>query len=128
MIVHWCTSSGGGCSGGRVTGILSVATHDVCLGRARLMASLGQQACGDVVSNFDLVSMCPAVPDFVPSRFGVAPMGGADTGIHHWGGSCWCGRGWDSGGAHSCDGELDVSNGFGEFALVATRILMVVFF
>jgi hypothetical protein len=35
-------------------------------------------------------------------------------GFHHWGGSHWCGRGWDAGGAQLCDGELDVGDGFGE--------------
>jgi hypothetical protein len=96
MNVRWCTPSGGGCSGGRVTGIVSVATHDVYPGCAGLMAGLAQQACEAVVSNLDLVPVCPAVPNLVPSRFGVAPVGGADMGFRQWGVSCWCGRGWDS--------------------------------
>ncbi len=75
------------------------------------------------MSNLDLVSMCSAVPDLVPSRFGVAPVGGADTGFCHWGGSCWCGRGWDSSGAHLCNGELDVSNGFGEHCVGGHQVL-----
>ncbi len=59
-----------------------------------LMAGPAQRACGTGVANLDLVSMCPAVPDLAPtSRFGVAPVRGADTGFCHWGGSHWCGRG-----------------------------------
>ncbi len=45
MNVRWCIPSGGGCSGGRVTSNLSVATHDVCPGHAGLMAGLARQAC-----------------------------------------------------------------------------------
>jgi hypothetical protein len=123
MNVHWCAPSGGGCSGGRVTGIVSVATHDVCPGHGGLMAGLAQQACGAVVSNLDLVFMCPAVPDLAPSRFGVALVGVADAGFHHWGGSCWCGRGWDSGGALLCNGELNVGNGFGERCIDGHQVL-----
>jgi hypothetical protein len=114
MNVCWCTPSGGECSSGRVSGIVSVATHDVCPGCARLMAGLAQCACGAGVANFDLVTLCPAVPKLVPSRFGVAPVRGADTGFRHWGGSHWCRRSWDASGAHLCNRELDFSNGFGE--------------
>jgi hypothetical protein len=66
------------------------------------------------VANLDLVAMHPAVPDLVPSRFVVAPVRRADTSFHQGGGSSRCGRGWDTGRAHSCNGELDVGNGFGE--------------
>jgi hypothetical protein len=121
MNVCWCALSGGGCRGGRVSGVVSVATHDVCPGCAGLMAGLGQRACGTSVANLDLVSMCPAVPNLVPSRFGVAPVRGADTGFHHWGGSHWCRRGWSS--THSCDGELDVNNGFGEHSVSGHQVL-----
>jgi hypothetical protein len=55
------------------------------------------------VANLDLVAMCPAVPNFVPCWFGVTPVGGANMGLRQWGGSCWCVRGWDSGGTHSCN-------------------------
>ncbi len=79
MNFHWCAPSGGGCSGGGVTGIVRAATHDVCPGHARLMAGLAQQAGGAVVANLDLVVVCPAVPDFVPSWFGVTPVAGANT-------------------------------------------------
>jgi hypothetical protein len=85
MNVCWCTLSGGGGSGGRVTVILSVATHDSCLGCAGLMAGLARRACGAVMSNLYLVSVCPAVPDLVPNRFGVAPVGGANMDFCHWG-------------------------------------------
>ncbi len=123
MNVRGCAPSGGGCSSGRLTGVLSVATHDVCLGHAVLMAGLAQQACGGVVSNLDLVSTCPVVPDLAPSRFGIAPVGGADRGLHHWSRSCWCRRGWNSGGAHLCNGELDVGNGFGEHCVGGHQII-----
>jgi hypothetical protein len=93
MNVRWYASSGGGCSSGRVSGIVGVATHDVCLGFTQLMAGLVQQACGTGGANLDLVSMCPAVLDLIPSRFGVAPVRGADMGFPHWSGSHWCGRG-----------------------------------
>jgi hypothetical protein len=75
MNVRWCTSSGGGCSSGRVTSVVSVATHDVPPGHGGLMAGLAQRACEAVVSNLDLVSVCPAVPNLAPSRFGVALVG-----------------------------------------------------
>ncbi len=93
---------------------MSAATHDVCLGCTRLMVGLAQHACGAGVTNLDLVAVRPAVPDLVPSRFGVAPVRGADSGVCQGSGSSRCGRGWDAGGAHSCDGELDVGDGFGE--------------
>ncbi len=38
MNVHWCALSGGGCSRGGVSNVVSAATHDVCLGCAELMA------------------------------------------------------------------------------------------
>ncbi len=66
------------------------------------------------MANLDFVSVCLAIPDLVPSWFGVSPVGGANTGFCQWGGSCWCGRGWDSGSAHLCNGESDVNYGFGE--------------
>jgi hypothetical protein len=103
--------------------MVSVATHDVHPGHSRLMAGLAQQACEAVVANLDLVLVCPAVPDLVPNRFGVVPVGGADTGFHHWGGSCWCGRGWDTRGTHSCNGELDVGNCFGECCIGGHQVL-----
>jgi hypothetical protein len=46
MNVSWCTPSGGGSSGGRVSNVVSAATHDVHPGCAGLMASLAQHACG----------------------------------------------------------------------------------
>ncbi len=66
------------------------------------------------MANFDLVAMCPAVPNLVPSRFGVTPVRGADTGFCQGGGSSQCRRGWDAGCTHSCNGELDVGDGFCE--------------
>jgi hypothetical protein len=75
------------------------------------------------VANLDLVAVCPAVPNLVPSWFGVAPVEGANTGLHQWGRSCRCGRGWDSGGAHSCNGELDVGNGFGGHCIGGHQVL-----
>jgi hypothetical protein len=123
MIVHWCTQSGGVCSIGRVSSIVNVATHDVCPGCAGLMDGLAQQACGAGVANLDLISVCPAVPDFVPSRFGVAPVRGVDTGFCHWGRSHWCGRGSDAGGTHLCDQELDVSKGFVEHCISSHQVL-----
>ncbi len=93
---------------------MSAATHDVCLGCAGLMAGPAQRACGAGVANLDLVTVHPAVLDLVPRRLCVAPVRGADTGIRQGGRSSRCGRGWDAGSAHSCNGELDVSDGFGE--------------
>ncbi len=80
------------------------------------------------MANLDVVTVCPAVPDLVPSRFGVAPVRGADTGLRQWDRSSWCGRGWDAGRAHLCDGELDVGDGFGECGVGGNQVLMVVFF
>jgi hypothetical protein len=73
--------SGGGCSRGGVSDIVSAATHDVCPGCTRLMAGPVQRACCADVANLDLVIMHPAVPDLVPSSFGVAPVRGVDRGI-----------------------------------------------
>ncbi len=101
---------------------MNVATHDVCPGCTGMMAGLARQACGTGVANLDLVSMCPAVLDLVPSRFGVAPVRGVDTGFRHWGGR-WCRRGWDTGGEHSCNGELDVSDAFGERCVGGHQVL-----
>ncbi len=42
MNVHWCAPSGGGCSGGGVSGVVRAATHDVCPGPAGLMAGLAR--------------------------------------------------------------------------------------
>jgi hypothetical protein len=123
MNVCWCAPSGRGCSIGRVSNIVVIATHDVCLGCARLIAIPAQQACGAGVANLDLVTMHPAVSDFVPSRFGVAPVREADTGFRQRGGSRWCGRGWDTGGAHSCNGEFDVGDCFGEPCIGGQKIL-----
>jgi hypothetical protein len=67
--------------------------------------------------------MCLAVPNLVPSWFCVAPVGEANTGFHQWGGNCWCGRGWDSGSAHLCNGELDVGDGFGEHCIGGHQVL-----
>jgi hypothetical protein len=75
------------------------------------------------VANLDLAAMRPAVPGLVPSWFGVTPVGGANTSLRQWGGSFWCGRGGDSGGAHSCNGKLDVSNGFGERCIDGHELL-----
>jgi hypothetical protein len=66
------------------------------------------------VANLNRIAVCSAVPNLATCRFGVAPVTGADMGFRQWGGSSWCGRGWAAGSVHSCDGELDVSNGFGE--------------
>jgi hypothetical protein len=93
---------------------VSAATHDVCPGCAGLMAGPAQRACGAGVANLDLVTMRPAVPNLVPSRFGVAPVRGAAMVIRQGGGSSWCRKGWDAGHAHWCNGELDVGNGFDE--------------
>jgi hypothetical protein len=87
MKIRWCAPSGGGCSRGGVSNIVSAATHDVCPGCAGLMASPVQRACGAGVANLDLVTVRPAVPNFVTSRFGVAPVRGVDTGIRQGGGS-----------------------------------------
>ncbi len=67
--------------------------------------------------------MRPAVPSLVPSRFGVAPVKGVDMGVRQGGGSSRCGRDWDAGGAHSCDGELDVDDGFGECCIGGNQVL-----
>ncbi len=75
------------------------------------------------MSNLDLVSMCPAVPSLVSSRFGVSPVGGADMALHHCGGSSWCRRGWDSSGVHLCNGDLDLGNGFGERCVGGYQVL-----
>ncbi len=123
MNVHWCAPSGGGCSGGRVYGVVSVTNHDVCPGCTVLMVGLVQRACGADVTNLDLVSMCPVVPNLVPTRFGVAPVRGADTGFCHWDRSRCCGRGWDAGGAHLCNGKWDVGDGFGERCVGGHQVL-----
>jgi hypothetical protein len=81
MNVRWCIPSSGGCRGGGVSNVVSAATHDVCLGCAGQVASPAQRACGTGVANLDLVTMHPVVPDHVQSRFGVAPVQGANTGI-----------------------------------------------
>ncbi len=75
------------------------------------------------MTNLDLVAVCPAVTNLVPSWFGVTPVGGVNTCLRQWGGSCWCVRGWYSGGAHSCDGEFDVGNGFGEHCVGGHQVL-----
>ncbi len=72
--------------------------------------------------DIDLISVRPAVPDLVPSRFGVAPVRGADTGICQGGGSRRCRRGWDASRAHSCNGELDVGDGFGECGVGGNQV------
>ncbi len=87
MNVRWCASSDGGCSSGGISGVISVAFHD------GLMAGLARQAGGAILANLDLVAVCPAVPNLVPSWFGVTPVVGANSGLCQWGGSCWCGRG-----------------------------------
>jgi hypothetical protein len=92
------------------------------------MASLARRACGTGVSNLDLVTERPAVPELVPSRFGVAPVRGVDMGFCQGGRSSQWGRGWDASGAHLCNGELDVGYSFGGIVVVATRFSMVVFF
>ncbi len=123
MNVRWCT-----CSVGRVAGIVKVATHDVCLGCAGLMAGLARQACGTGVANLDLVSVCLAVPDLVPSRFGVAPVRGVDTSFHQWGRVIGAGEVGTS-AAHICAiKSWMLTMALVSVALVATRFLMVVFF
>ncbi len=120
----WCAPSSGGCSGGGVPGVVRAAIHDVCPGHARLMAGLAQRTVGGaVVANFDLVSMCPAVSNFVPCQFGDTPVGGANTGFYQWGGRCCCMRGWYSGSTHSCNVELDVSNGLDEHCVGGHKVL-----
>jgi hypothetical protein len=114
MSVCWCAPSGGGYIGGGVSGIVRAANHNVHLGCTGLMAGLARQAGGAVVANLDLAAVCPAVPGFDPRWFGVTPVGGANMGLCQWSESCWCMRGWSSGGAHSCNRKLDVSNGFEE--------------
>ncbi len=114
MNVRWYAPSGGGYSVGRVSGVVNVATHDVHPGCTGLMAGLARGACSAGVANLDLVSVHPAVPNLVPSRFGIAQVRGANMSFRQWGGSCWCRRGWDTSGTHSCDEELDVDDGFGE--------------
>jgi hypothetical protein len=64
----------------------------------------------------------PAVSNLVPSRFGVAPVRGVGTGVRQGGGSCLCGRGWDAGRAHLCNGELNVGNGFGECGVGGNQV------
>jgi hypothetical protein len=86
------------------------------------MAGPARHAYGAGVANLDLVTMRLAVPDLVPSRFGVALVRGADTGIRQGGGSSWCGKGWYAGCAHSCDGELDVGNGFDECGIGGNQV------
>jgi hypothetical protein len=108
MNVRWCAPSVGGCSGVWVSDVVSASTHGVCPGCTGLMAGPAQRACGTGVANLDLVTVHPAVPDLVPSRFGVAPVRGADTGICQGGWSSRRGRGWDAGHAHSCNEELNV--------------------
>ncbi len=123
MNVHWFALSGGGCSGGGISSIVRASTHDVCLGCAKLMAGLARQAGGAVVANLDLVAVCPAVPNFVPSWFVVTPVGRANMGPHQWGGSCWCMRVRYSGSAHLCDGELEVGNGLGWHCIGGHQVL-----
>jgi hypothetical protein len=73
------------------------------------------------VANLDLVAMCPAVPDHVPSWFGVSLVGGANTYLHQQGRSCWC--------VHICAMESWMSvMALVSVALVATRFSIVVFF
>ncbi len=122
MNVRWCTLSGGDCNRGGVSNVVSAATHDVCLGCTRLMAGPTQRECGTCVANLDLVTMHPEVPNLVPSRFGVAPVREVDTGIRQGGRSSWCRRGWVVGRAHSCDGEWDVGDGFGECGIGGNQV------
>ncbi len=74
------------------------------------------------MANLDLVAVRPAVSSLVPSRFGVAPVRGVDTGIHQGGRSCWYGRGWDADRAHLCNGELDVGDGFCECGIGCDQV------
>jgi hypothetical protein len=74
------------------------------------------------VANLNLVAVRPAVPNFVPRRFCVAPVRGADTGFCQGGGSSWCRRGWDASCAHLCNGELDVGNDFGECGIGGDQV------
>jgi hypothetical protein len=66
--------------------------------------------------------MHPAVPGLVPSRLSVAPVRGADMDFHQGGRSSCCGRDWDASRAHSCDGELDVGNCFGECGVGGNQV------
>jgi hypothetical protein len=128
MNVRWCALSGGGCSRGGVTNVVSAATHDDRPGCAGLMAGPARSACGTGVANLDLVTMHPAVPNLVPSRFDVAPVKGVDMGIPQGGRSI--GRGEvGTPAAHICATESWMSAmALVSMALVATRFLMVVFF
>ncbi len=74
------------------------------------------------MANLDLVVVCPAVPDLVPSRFGVDPVRGANMGFGQGGGTSRCRRGWDAGRTHSCDGELNVGDGFGECGVGGNQV------
>ncbi len=123
MNVCWCTLSGGECSGGGVSSFVCAATHDVYRGHAELMASLARRAGGAGMANLDLVAVSPAVSNFVPSWFGVTPVGGVNTCFCQWGRRSWCVRGWDSNGAGSCDGEPDVGDGFGEHCVSGHQVL-----
>ncbi len=122
MNVRWCAPSGGGCSRGGVSNVVSAATHDVCSGCAGLMTSPAGRAYGAGVANLDIVTMHLAVPNIIPSRFGVAPVRGVNMGVRQGGGSSRCKRGWDTGCAHLCDGELDVGNGFGECGIGGDQV------
>jgi hypothetical protein len=64
MNIRWWAPSGGRCSGGGVSNVVSAATHDVCPGCARLMAGPAQCACGAGVVNLDLVTVRPAVQQY----------------------------------------------------------------
>ncbi len=74
------------------------------------------------VANLNLVTVHPAVPNLVPSWFGVAPLRGEDMGVCQGDRSSWCGRGLDAGHAHSCNGDLDVGNGFGECGVGGNQV------
>jgi hypothetical protein len=74
------------------------------------------------MANRDLVAMRPAISNLVSSRFGVAPVRGADTGFCQGGGNSRCRGGLDAGRTNLCDGELDVSNGSGECGVGGNQV------
>jgi hypothetical protein len=43
-------------------------------------------------------------------------------GVRQGDGRCWYGRGWNAVPAHSCDGKLDVGNGFGECGVGGNQV------
>ncbi len=80
------------------------------------------------MANFDLLSMCPAVPNFVPRCFGVTPVGVVNLGLVNWVREV-VGLVFGTTAVHICAMESWMSAmALVSIALVATRFLMVVFF